>query len=237
MTAAGTTIDEDLHWRDMPFEDAPSLGRDEVHAWRAQVSREARRGRAILADAERERAQRFRLAEDRQRFEVTRSLLRVILGRYLNRPPASLRFSANAFGKPFIDDTQNPGTIMFNVAHSGDCALLAFGCALEVGVDVEDLRIERGIVELGKAVLTPPEYVRLLALPEGERKADFLQTWTRREALGKALGVGISAVTGAPQAPADPAEWCLRDLDVGEHYVAALAARARHVRLRLWNGT
>ena len=207
---------------------------DEVHVWRVRISAAAVDCDAILADEEQERAARFRLADDRRQFAVTRALLRTLLGRYLKQPPRSLMFRYSDFGKPLLDPSQNPAGITFNVAHSGDRALLAFGSWLDVGVDIEDLRIERGVAELAEAILTPAEHRRLLALPEARRKAEFLQTWTRREALAKGLGVGLSVVTGSsPPAMPDSAGWSICDIDAGEGYVAAVAARTGCARLRL----
>src|SRR4051812_41766383 len=96
---------------------------DEVHVWTA--SRDASDDmvgamRSLLTDDERRRADRFAFPHDRRRFAVGRGLLRVILGRYLDRPPGSLRFVANAHGKPGLDpgpDADIP--LRFNLAHSG----------------------------------------------------------------------------------------------------------------------
>src|SRR6185312_2802350 len=100
-----------------------SLPLDEVHVWTASrdVPEDAVEAfRALLNDDERRRADRFAFPHDRRRFAVGRGLLRTILGRYLDRPPESLRFIANAHGKPRLDpalDIDLP--IRFNLAHSG----------------------------------------------------------------------------------------------------------------------
>ena len=74
----------------------------DVHVWTA--SREANDDvveamRALLAPDELKRADRFAFPRDRRQFAVGRGLLRTILGRYLDRPPESLRFVAGAHGR------------------------------------------------------------------------------------------------------------------------------------------
>lgn len=198
---------------------------DEVHVWRADLSEEI--DIQVLAADEKERAERFRLAEDRNRF-ATRAILRNILGQYSHVPPQSLHFQYTEFGKPFLA----PPAIRFNVSHSGDRALLAFSTAHDVGIDIEHLRIERNILQLARAELTPPQYREFLGPSPSAQKDSFYRKWTRNEAAGKALGVGVSVSAGDF---GDASEWTLCDLEVGEGYAAAVAVRSPRMRLRLWN--
>jgi 4'-phosphopantetheinyl transferase len=212
-------------------------GRDDLHLWRAHLSRlEERDWRASLAASELERADRFRVTDDRRRYTVTRALLRTILGEYLNLAPRSLSFMYNSFGKPSLGPAVDARGITFNVAHSGDFSLLLFGMTTDVGVDVEHLQIERNVVELAKAMLPPSQCGEVLAQPEAGRKRAFLQAWTRREAIGKALGVGLSIPRGAYDgAIADRSEWSIGSIDLAGDYVAAFAARAPGAHVRLWD--
>jgi len=215
----------------------PCPGPREVHVWRARISApEAHDWVETLAPDERERADRFRVADDRRRFTATRAVLRMLLGQYLALAPRSLRFTYDRYGKPALDRSRNSRGITFNVAHSGDCALLAFGLNTDVGIDVEHLRIERNVVELAKTLLTPSQFGRLLMQPEAARKREFLQAWTRSEAVGKALGAGISVAPGViERALVDASQWSICDIDVRADYVAALAAQVPGVRLRFWD--
>ena len=209
----------------------------EVHVWRTRVSHpEAPDWHAILSAKELERAERFHFAEDRRRFAVTRAVLRTILGKYLDLAPQSLGFSYNSFGKPSLDDSKNDRGMTFNVTHSGQYSLLAFGLTLDLGIDIEHLGIDRNFVELAKPLFSASEYRQFLAKPDAVRKRDFLQAWTRREAVGKALGVGISLTPGAYEsAIADASEWSICNMEAADDYVAALAARAPIMHVRLWD--
>jgi 4'-phosphopantetheinyl transferase len=193
-------------------------------------------GRGLLTGDEQARAGRFHFVADRRRFTVTRAILRALLGRYLDAAPGSLRFELNEFGKPSLVRSQNPRGIHFNVAHSGDCSLLAFGLATHLGVDVEYLQVTRDVVDVAQAVFSAAQYESFLALPEGVRKKSFFDTWARKEAIVKALGVGLSLPLNSLEVEeATAPEWFVRNLEMDGPYVAAIAVKARKVELFLWN--
>src|SRR4051794_5056382 len=90
-------------WMEPPA--AIRLHVDAVHVWRAWLDgrhREAHRLERLLVPAERERAARFRLARDRDRFVIARALLRIVLARYLDADPAHVVFGYSRHGKPFL---------------------------------------------------------------------------------------------------------------------------------------
>jgi 4'-phosphopantetheinyl transferase len=181
-----------MQWIESPTP-VPFPGQDEVHLWRVRLSELGGwDGRGWLTADERKRADGFHFEADRRRFAVTRTVLRTLLGRYLAAEPADLRFEYSAFGKPSLTPRQNRRGIRFNVAHSGDCSLLAFGLSTHLGVDVEDLQVERNIGSLAPTVLSPLEYRSFLELPHAQRKRAFCEAWTRKEAVVKALGGGLS---------------------------------------------
>jgi 4'-phosphopantetheinyl transferase len=189
-----------------------------------------------LTGDERQRADRFHFEADRRRFTVTRALLRTILGHYLRAAPESLCFECNEFGKPSLARSQNPGGINFSVAHSGDRSLLAFGLATHLGVDVEHVRVERNVTDLARAVFSPSQYESFLALPDAVRERAFFEAWTRKEAVVKALGGGLSIpFDSAEVEDARAPEWSVRNIDVDGQYAAAIAVKARRIDLRLWN--
>ena len=147
-----------------------------------------------------------------------------------------MRFDCNRFGKPSLVPAQNPGGITFNVSHSGCFSLLAFGLAADLGVDVARLRPEIEIDDIARAVFSPAQCAGLLALPHAVRRKAFFDAWVRAEATVKALGGGLSlpleawAVEGGRVA-----RWCVRNVDVGRGYAAAIAVGARNLDFRLWD--
>jgi 4'-phosphopantetheinyl transferase len=208
---------------------------DAVDVWRAPLrlrAAEVERLWALLSDDEAARVARFRFPEHRAAWVVARATLRRVLGAYVRRPPASLRFGAGSHGKPLL-----AGGPHFNLSHSGNVALIAVGGARRVGVDVEQVReIEHD--RLAGRFFSPAENEQLAALSQAERHGAFFACWTRKEAVVKAQGVGLSldldafdvSVTGPARLLAtrpDSAEahrWSLADVDAGPGYAAAVAA-------------
>src|SRR5208283_1067299 len=93
------------------------LGDAEVHVWRAYLEcgqSALRRFEATLASDEKARANRFFFPRDRNSFIVTRGLLRELLGRYVNRPPAHLEFDYSPLGKPSLRAEPSERPVQFN---------------------------------------------------------------------------------------------------------------------------
>ena len=145
-------------------------------------------------------------------------LRRLVAGR-LGLDPAHLPLAVRADGKPVLDPASGLPDVRFSLSHSGRRVLIAIAEGVEVGVDVERVTEKRS-----------PEYLR---------------NWTRREAYLKGTGRGLRGdprevsfePAGEGFAAIDHGElvdgWRVVDLDVGEGYVAALAADSEvDVRLR-----
>ena len=170
-----------------------ALTNDEVHLWRVSLrcsDSPLAFVQTLLSADERTRADRFRFARDRDRFVVARGMLREILGRYLDREPAALRFAYGAHGKPALAETSTG--LRFNLAHSGDAALFAVRWERDIGVDLEPARTDLDLGELAAIVLTPGERALLAAAPSERRDELFAALWTRKEALAKAVGLGLA---------------------------------------------
>jgi len=188
----------------------------------------------VLSGGERAQADRFVFEKDRRSYTITRGVLRTLLGRYLNVSPAALTITTNPFGKPEVPVDQNRGRLLFNVSHSGDYALLGFAEGVPLGVDVEEVRAIDTLPDLAKAVLSPRERAEFLQLPEADRQRAFFRAWTRKEALVKGRGEGLSILLDTVEADGAPG-WSIHDLDVHPDYAAAVAVAAEGVDLRLWN--
>lgn len=150
---------------------------------------------AILSDAERVRAARFRFDRHRHEFLATHALTRVALSHNHPLPPRAWSFSTNSYGKP----TPNPECgLRFNQSNSVELAVClialrdAKAVTAEVGVDVESMARAEGIVPLAGRVFSAAERAQLDALPAAERPDRALSLWTLKEAYIKARGMGLS---------------------------------------------
>jgi len=171
------------------------LGRDEVHL---EWGRTDARGSldslsSWLSDDERRRSERFRSERDARAFVVRRAFLRATLARFSGRAPGELAFVLGPFGKPSLVDA---GGLAFSASSAGERVLVAVTNGRELGVDVERLaalpRDAEELSRLAARVLTAGERAELARCAPAERAAAFLRAWTRKEALLKALGTGLS---------------------------------------------
>lgn len=203
----------------------------------------------FLEESEKVRAGRFVTLELRQRYAVTRGVLRVLSGRKLHRVPEQIRFDYSAHGKPSIVDGRG---IFFNVSHSGNRAVIAFSSA-EVGVDIERVRPFSEPMSLVKRFFSVPEREAFERVGAEEREALFFRCWTRKEAYVKALGDGLSLgldtftvplaadCSDRPlvQDPRTPGRWWrFIPLELEEAYVGAVVVNpgSGNIARRQWRG-
>lgn len=190
----------------------------------------------LLDAGERDRARRFVREEDRRRFTLAHAALRRILGLCIDVPPADVRFETGDRGKPRLSSELEP--LEFNMAHSHELALVAVARHAPVGVDLEWLGEIPAAIELADSHFSKRERRILGAVPKRQRSELFLRYWTRKEAVIKASGEGLSRtlndfdvdtaprVVFAPGASGSPARWALDDLPAPNGYLAAVAVAA-----------
>lgn len=241
--------DELLAWAEP--ERRPELGPGEVHVWFAALDLEVERQHdlhAYLGSAERARAARFVFDKHRTRYATGRGLLREMLGRYLNVPPAELEFEIGPFGKPYLRRTDGRPRLQFNYSDAGGMALVGFAFDAELGVDLESLARQVNHREIARRHFHADEVAMLERRDDAQARTDFLVCWTRKEAWGKAKGVGIrypldsldlcSAIareTLTIDASADLTTLHLSQLHPAPGYVGAVAYAGDECRLRRFN--
>lgn len=196
-----------------------------------------------LAPADRERADRFRHDADRARFVFGRLLLRDLTARAVGLGVDAFRIDAEASGRPVVIGVHPAPQV--SLSHSGRWVVAALGWR-PVGVDVEQLSDEPQADGVLRRVCSPPELALLQRLPPRERGVAFLRVWTRKEAYGKACGVGMGFalrdITVLPDITSGlrggrvrgtRQHWWVTDLDLGPGCAAALAVRGAGARPRL----
>jgi 4'-phosphopantetheinyl transferase len=165
-----------------------SLKLGEVHLWAGDLRLpplHVLRGYEILTGDEKAQANRYKFERDRNRFIIARSLMRRLLGEYLGLGPGEIRLEKNARGKPFLEGDP----LHFNLSHSGDKYILA--ASLEpVGVDIEHFRYKADLAAMAELVFSPTELKHWTA--SESKVLPFFRIWTRKEALLKAIGCGIT---------------------------------------------
>jgi 4'-phosphopantetheinyl transferase len=195
--------------------------------WAAPVDPDDAPSLVTLLDGhERERLTRLRRAADRGRYLAAHALVRLALGGD-GTTAAALTFDRTCacgepHGKPVL-----PGGPGFSLSHAGDLVGVAVCPDGAVGLDVEQLRPLTDLAAMAGHVHSPAELARH-GTPDQET---FFRAWTRKEALLKATGEGLSEPMAAITLAADGAvvEWAehgpfwLRDLAPAPDHPAAVA--------------
>jgi 4'-phosphopantetheinyl transferase len=227
------------------------LAPDEIHVWAAPLAIESDLVKAFartLAPDEKARAERFKFDKHRNRFIAGRGVLRELLGRYLKANPQDLRFDYSSNGKPRFAAAFPGNGVHFNLSHSEDLAVMAATKIGNVGVDVECVRALKDMDHLVARFFSARESELFQTVPADEKPSAFFNLWTRKEALLKATGEGITRALSLVEVsflPGEPArllavsgdsgkaaEWSLRELAPAAGFVAAVAIQARDVKVQ-----
>lgn len=143
----------------------------------------------LLSEDEKLRASRFMNEDDCFQFCARRAFLRTILSAYTLCPPKTLQFKYNPFGKPYLADYPH---IKFSLSHSDDIALYAISHTAEIGIDIENMK-NSGLEpnEIASLYFNADEKKEF----EKESRESFIRIWTRKEAMLKVYGCGLSKPT------------------------------------------
>ena len=174
------------------------------------------------------RAHRYHREVDRNRFLYTRSILRVLLGNYMNLHPNEIFFTTSINKKPVIKNNTN---WHINISHSGDWILIAIS-KTDVGVDVEKVIPDFAFQDMLSSSFSQEECQHIEA--SANSRLLFYELWVRKEALVKATAKGldddfaqIPSVDGVHQLEGDllgaTGNWTVRSFHVVDAYPAAVA--------------
>jgi 4'-phosphopantetheinyl transferase len=169
--------------------------------WWARPSIETPRLLGLLDDVERDRHAGFHRAVDQVRFLTARVVAKAVTAQALGIEPDRVRLDSTCpdcgrtHGKPRVvpPDDHPAGRALpeLSISHSGDLVAVAITDGLPVGVDVEQER-DVEVADLARMTLSPGEQDGFAAVPPADRDAAFFTIWSRKEALLKATGRGLS---------------------------------------------
>ena len=174
----------------------PALESDQIHLWLVDVSHYIEEhgltaSRGSLSAREFHRAGRIIDDDKRQLYVGGRIGLRQLLQAYTGIAAAEISFNYGERGKPWLEFTTDTGSLEFNYTVSSGYALYAFAAGIELGVDLEIF--PRAIHSEGfvRRILSATELDCWNQVPVSQQEEAMLACWTRKEAYGKLLGVGI----------------------------------------------
>lgn len=143
-----------------------------------------------LSFEEQDKFYRYKNISAQYQYLTAHYYLRQILSKKLGEKPNQIKIGTHESGKPFL--LTHP-TLKFNISHTKNMVLAAFS-EFQVGVDVEQEERSSDMLQILKHFFSEKEVESFLLQPEKDRNKAFYTGWTRKEAILKATGEGLSAL-------------------------------------------
>ncbi|WP_047546323.1 4'-phosphopantetheinyl transferase family protein [Psychroserpens sp. Hel_I_66] len=141
---------------------------------------------SVLNLEELKRANSFHFEKDKNRFIICRSILKFLLSKFTKISLSQIEIRKDTNNKPYIISYE---VIHFNVSHSEDFVIIAID-KQPIGVDLEFLNKSFDFSEILPSVFNKIEIDNIL---NSENKPHtFFTYWTRKEAVVKATGKGMT---------------------------------------------
>ena len=136
-------------------------------------------------------AKSYKTPELSENYIISHSILRMILSIHSKMSVYEMKFILGEYGKPYI--SSNYQNIQFNMSHSKDMVCIVVTKDKEIGVDIEFKNSTLDVEELQHLVLSVQEKMYMDTLSSQTAKQNlFYCIWTLKEAIIKAMGIGLS---------------------------------------------
>lgn len=155
---------------------------------------------SLMSENKKQQVDRFRFEDDKNRTVVGEMLARKAISEWCGVPEESIIFGTAEHGKPYAKDFN----VEFNISHSADMVV----CVVDdkpVGVDIEKIRPVD--LNTAKRIFSNEEIEYIFgSVPDIEDYNDYLndvalqrffELWTKKEAYGKLVGIGLFTETNA----------------------------------------
>lgn len=212
--------------------------KNSIHIWIVQLNQwisHSQHLKTLLSEKEITRVERRKIQEKQEELILSRGILRIIIGSYLDQEPADLKINSTPDGKPYLENSK----LEFNLSHSGNIWICALCQSKQVGIDIQERYPITSIKTIIKNYFSVDEKNYLDSLPAGQYKDNFFSLWTAKEAYLKAIGKGfqesptkISILPDASsgnyildqaQSQQKSGEWTISAIDLEWDYSAAFA--------------
>jgi 4'-phosphopantetheinyl transferase len=118
--------------------------------------------------------------------------LRTLLGNYLNIEPSQIEFVYGQYGKPALKTGTYKTALDFNLSHSKDFAIYAFGLYRKIGIDLEHVHPIPDMDDFARQFFSHRENILINSLAGKQKEEVFFKIWTCKEAFLKANGSGLT---------------------------------------------
>lgn len=143
-----------------------------------------------LSAGESARADRFKHVSDYNCYVAVHGLLRIELSKRIGIKARLLKIAETDTGKPFLPDYD----LTFSLSRTKNMFAFVIGKKDQIlGIDIEQIKPEIDFKSIAMTYFGPEEQQSILSSKNIEdQKRTFFEIWTRKEALLKALGVGLN---------------------------------------------
>lgn len=168
---------------------------DSVHLWCLPLVLDQEQSKLAIDQLNKNQLDKYerRTPEAQAVYLAGRFYLRLLLSSYLKQKPEVVRIKYSRLGKPMVDNDSSSLRFNFSdtVINGQAFGIYAFSKERDVGVDIENLDRSNDFERIArrKFCLQEQNYVFGEANELNQR---FLRIWTRKEAYGKAIGVGVN---------------------------------------------
>ena len=136
----------------------------------------------------------------------------------------------NKYSRPSLS-----GDIDFNISHSGEYVVCAFGKGLKLGIDIEQVKI----IDLHdfKITMTPEQWNYIFN--SSDPCYTFFRYWTIKESVIKADSRGLSVpltdlIIERNRIRVDKSDWFLKEVDFKNDYCMCLACNKSDINLNMY---
>lgn len=168
-----------------------NLPPEEIHVWILQwrsMTDWIKENWGILNEEEIKQYTSYVKYEDMMRGAIGRIAVKKISSSYLGKEIKEIQIERGRFGKPYLYCSGNHLSINYNLSHSGEIVMLAFGRNVQVGVDVQVIKQIQEYQRLAENYFSPEEAAVVIQQNNIE---SFFEYWTAKEAYVKAIGCGF----------------------------------------------
>lgn len=192
----------------------------------------------LLNSAELNQVYQYKKAKDQLTKLISRAILKKLIAEILKIDVELVNIQRDRLGKPFLANDVSPN-LHFNLSDSNGYILIAFSFN-PIGVDIEEKMVDLAADEIVHAHFSKDEQFLFANIPN---KVDFFYTiWTRKEAIFKACGIGLSDLMhtlnvadgtqwGIPEFLPLNSSWNITSFPVNETHMASIAVPQSTERL------
>lgn len=185
-------LGENFNWNDASLQAFPHLDADELHLWWLPLELDQAQIRPaldLLSDIQRDKYHRRASDQLKQNYLAGRYYLLNLLAAYTQQLPSEVLLSYSRLNKPSLSDPSL--AVEFNFTDTDGYGVFAFSLGRQVGVDIESRARKINFKAIADRRFTQQEleFVYQNGKVNTER---CLAIWTRKEAYGKATGLGIN---------------------------------------------